>query len=61
MTLVDAYVAPRQLEGVGVFAIGMIPARTCIWTFDGRFDRLFLPERDDGNEAGLFMAAAMTA
>lgn len=41
MILVDTFVTPSPTEGVGIFASQAIAARTCIWKFDVRFDRLF--------------------
>lgn len=40
MLLVATYIAPSEIEGVGVFAAEPIPAGTVIWRFDARFDRL---------------------
>jgi hypothetical protein len=40
MMLVDTYVAPSVIEGVGVFAAERIVAGTLIWRLDTTFDRL---------------------
>ena len=40
MMLVDTFVAPSAIEGVGIFAAEFIPAGTCIWRFDRRFDQV---------------------
>jgi uncharacterized protein len=38
MMLVETFVGPSAIEGVGVFAVERIRAGTKIWTFDRRFD-----------------------
>jgi hypothetical protein len=38
MMLVETFVGPSAIEGVGIFAGGWIRAGTPIWTFDPRFD-----------------------
>lgn len=38
--LVNTYVAPSAIEGVGVFAVELIPAGTRIWRLEPSFDRL---------------------
>lgn len=40
MLLVNTYVAPSKIEGVGVFAAEPIPKGTLIWRLDPEFDRL---------------------
>jgi SET domain-containing protein len=40
MLLIQSYVAPSQIEGVGVFAAEAIPAGALIWRLDPGFDRL---------------------
>jgi SET domain-containing protein len=40
MLLVQTYVAPSPIEGVGVFAAEAIPAGALIWRLDPAFDRL---------------------
>ena len=40
MMLVPTYVAPSQIEGVGVFAAEPIAAGTLIWRLDPALDRL---------------------
>jgi SET domain-containing protein len=40
MLLVQTYVAPSPIEGVGVFAAEAIPAGALIWRLDPGFDRL---------------------
>ena len=40
MMLVPTYVAPSQIEGVGVFAEEAIPAGTLIWQLEPQLDRL---------------------
>src|SRR3712207_370160 len=40
MMLVPTYVAPSEIEGVGVFAADPIPAGTLIWQLEPRLDRL---------------------
>ena len=40
MMLVNTYVAPSAIEGVGVFAAEPIAAGTLIWKLDPDFDRL---------------------
>jgi SET domain-containing protein len=40
MMLVPTYVAPSEIEGVGVFAAEPIPARTLIWRLEPQLDRL---------------------
>ena len=40
MLLVNTYVAPSSIEGVGVFAAEPIPKGTLIWQLDPDFDRL---------------------
>ncbi|MGL5837192.1 MAG: SET domain-containing protein [Sphingorhabdus sp.] len=44
MLLVETYVAPSTIEGVGVFAATDIPAGAEIWRFAPAFDRVFTPE-----------------
>ncbi|MFO1186330.1 MAG: SET domain-containing protein-lysine N-methyltransferase [Alphaproteobacteria bacterium] len=38
MMLVETFVGPSAIEGVGVFAVDWIKAGTRLWTFDPRFD-----------------------
>jgi SET domain-containing protein len=45
MMIVQTYVGPSEIEGIGVFAGEPIKAGTVIWKFDPRFDHLF-----DGRE-----------
>jgi SET domain-containing protein len=45
MLLIQSYVAPSPIEGVGVFAAETIPAGALIWRLDPAFDRLV---RHDG-------------
>jgi len=45
MLLVDTFVAPSPIEGVGVFAVEAIPKGTLIWKLDPDFDRLIPVER----------------
>jgi uncharacterized protein len=40
MLLVETYVGPSEIEGVGVFAAQPIPRGTTIWTFDPGLDQL---------------------
>jgi len=40
MLLVNTYVAPSEIEGVGVFAAEAIPAGARIWRLEPGFDRL---------------------
>ena len=40
MMLVSTYVAPSDVEGVGVFAADAIKKGTLIWKYDPSFDRL---------------------
>lgn len=40
MLLIQSYVAPSPIEGVGVFAAETIPAGALIWRLDAGFDRL---------------------
>ena len=40
MLLIQSYVAPSEIEGVGVFAAETIPAGALIWRLDPGFDRL---------------------
>jgi SET domain-containing protein len=40
MILVPTYVAPSEIEGVGVFAGALITKGTVIWQLDRDFDRL---------------------
>lgn len=40
MLLIQSFVAPSTIEGVGVFAGEAIPRGARIWTLDRRFDRL---------------------
>ena len=40
MLLVQTYVAPSPIEGVGVFAAEAIPAGALIWRLEPAFDRL---------------------
>jgi SET domain-containing protein len=40
MLLIQSYVAPSTIEGVGVFAAEAIPAGALIWKLDPTFDRL---------------------
>ncbi|MEA3001292.1 MAG: uncharacterized protein QOH81_80 [Sphingomonadales bacterium] len=40
MLLIQSYVAPSTIEGVGVFAGEAIPAGALIWRLDSGFDRL---------------------
>ena len=40
MLLIQSYVAPSPIEGVGVFAADAIPAGALIWRLDPAFDRL---------------------
>ena len=44
MLLVPTYVAPSQIEGVGVFAAEDIPPGTLIWRLDPGLDRLLSPQ-----------------
>lgn len=39
--LIDTYVAPSAIEGLGLFAASFIPKGTPLWKFDSRFDLLF--------------------
>jgi SET domain-containing protein len=43
MLLVDTFVGPSVIEGVGVFAAEPIPAGRIIYRFDPLFDRLISP------------------
>jgi len=38
MMLVETFVGPSAIEGVGVFAVDRVRAGTRIWTFDRHFD-----------------------
>lgn len=40
MLLIQSYVAPSPIEGVGVFAAETIPAGALIWKLNPAFDRL---------------------
>jgi SET domain-containing protein len=40
MLLIQSYVAPSSIEGVGVFAAEAIPPGALIWRLDAGFDRL---------------------
>ncbi len=40
MMLIPTYVAPSQIEGVGIFAAEDVPAGALIWRLDPDFDRL---------------------
>lgn len=40
MLLFETYVAPSEIEGVGVFAAKTIPAGAAIWRLDDSIDRL---------------------
>jgi SET domain-containing protein len=44
MMLVQTYVAPSQIEGVGIFAAQPIKAGQEIWQFDPVFERVFTTE-----------------
>ncbi len=44
MMLVETFVGPSAIEGVGVFAVERIRAGTKIWTFNEMFDRLIKEE-----------------
>lgn len=44
MLLVPSYVAPSEIEGVGVFAAEPIARGTLIWRLDPSFDRLVRSE-----------------
>jgi uncharacterized protein len=55
MLLVSTYVAPSQIEGVGVFAAERIPAGRLIWKLDPGFDRLV------GRDSVLELEPAMRA
>jgi SET domain-containing protein len=44
MILVPTYVAPSDIEGVGVFAAGPIAKGTLLWRLDRGFDRLIRRE-----------------
>jgi uncharacterized protein len=48
MILVPTFVAPSQIEGVGVFAAEFIASGTMIWRLDTRFDRII--HRDELRE-----------
>lgn len=50
MLLVDTYVAPSQIEGVGVFAAEPIPAGTLVWRLEPDFDRLIPVEQYEAAE-----------
>ena len=45
MLLVNTYVAPSEIEGVGVFAAEPIPKGTPVWRLEPEFDRLIPQER----------------
>lgn len=45
MLLFETYVAPSEIEGVGVFAAKTIPAGAAIWRLDESIDRL-IPKSD---------------
>lgn len=40
MLLVDVYIAPSPIQGIGVFAKGTISKGSVVWRLDERFDRL---------------------
>ena len=40
MLLFETYIAPSEIEGVGVFAAEAIPPGAAIWRLDPAFDRL---------------------
>ncbi|MGO4835764.1 SET domain-containing protein [Rhizobiaceae sp. 2RAB30] len=40
MLLVDVYIAPSPIQGIGVFSKGAIPKGSLVWQLDERFDRL---------------------
>ena len=44
MLLIPCYVAPSQIEGVGVFAVEPIAAGALIWKLNPAFDRLIRGE-----------------
>ena len=44
MMLVATSVRASAIEGVGVFAVDLIPAGTPIWALDERFDKVFTEE-----------------
>ena len=44
MLLIQSFVAPSAIEGVGVFAAEAIPAGALIWKLDPGFDRLIREE-----------------
>jgi SET domain-containing protein len=41
MLLISTYVAPSQIEGLGVFAGEFVPAGNLIWTLNHKFDIFF--------------------
>jgi hypothetical protein len=43
MLLIDTYLGPSPIDGVGVFASADIPSRIKIWEFVPGFDRLLEP------------------
>ena len=56
MMLVQTYVAPSEVEGVGVFAAKKIEKGDLIWRYDPSFDRLVpatWAPRPYANDAGL--------
>jgi SET domain-containing protein len=42
MLLISTYVAPSQIEGLGVFAGEFVPAGNLIWSLNPKFDIFFL-------------------
>ena len=44
MLLVDTYLAPSQIHGIGLFTREFIPEGKLIWTFNSTFDRCITNE-----------------
>jgi hypothetical protein len=55
MLLIQSFVAPSSIEGVGVFAAEAIPAGALIWKLDSGFDRL-IPEDEIARLPATFKA-----
>lgn len=47
MLLVDTYVGPSAIEGVGVFAAARIAKDTLVWRLEPGFDRIISPDELD--------------